>query len=146
MGKDVMRFRRKRRQGHRNATGCLTAALSAGTHGMWWVSPNHLTIQTPWLKRLAGPLNLNSNLIGLYSVMCPHSNGWGKLSRRKSQRSEGGNGRQASSSFPHPFCFVKWGLHNRVHTVHHSVALQIICYCVATFLCFFSPNIYIVGY
>lgn len=42
----VMRCRRKRRQGHRNATGCLTAALSAGAHGIWWVAPNHLDFIT----------------------------------------------------------------------------------------------------
>lgn len=55
----VMRCRRKRRQARRYATGCLTAAFSAGAHGKRWVIPN---IFTPYLQGKASLISWEKNV------------------------------------------------------------------------------------
>lgn len=89
----VMRYRRKRRQARRYATGCLTAAFSAGAHGKWWVTPN---IFTPYLPGKASLISRGKKilvfhrLIWLFSVIWPNWIwcGWSKLKENSEEWEE----------------------------------------------------------
>ncbi len=135
----VMWCGRKQRHRHRNATGCLAAAFSAGAHGIRWVSTNHISNMTSCLKRPAvSPHQANTQMdFTPYSSMWPHLNERGVLSRRNGQRSEVGNGESGFSS-SHTLSAL-WGcLHNRINTLQSTSTLKIkgICFCAAACLSF----------
>lgn len=124
-----MRCRRKQRYRHRNATGCLATALSAGAHGIRWVSPSHLRLTSCLTKGAGGVIDFNwsgkhsSKLKWTAPTYVPVQTGEGKSSWRKRQR-------RVTEGQPLILCFVgMWGLHKGTETLHQTTAPKIICHC-----------------
>lgn len=71
----VMRCRRKRRQARRYATGCLTAAFSAGAHGKRWATTLHLYsifARESIINKLRKKMLVFHHFIWLFSVIWPN--------------------------------------------------------------------------